>query len=55
MIEFGLDALSQNPVLGAQSARGCGEIRGSFEVVIDGQINKKITIGDYAPAKIDVF
>lgn len=55
MIEFGLDCLSRSPVLGAQSARGCGEITGSFDVLINGVTTKKITIGDYAPAKIDVF
>jgi hypothetical protein len=55
MIEFGLDCLSRSPVLGAQSARGCGEISGSFEVVLDGVIKKKITIGGYVPAKVDVF
>jgi CRISPR/Cas system CSM-associated protein Csm3 (group 7 of RAMP superfamily) len=55
MIEFGLNCLSQSPVLGAQSARGCGEISGSFDVVIDGEIKKKITIGGYESAKIDVF
>lgn len=55
MIEFGLDQLSQNPVLGAQSARGCGEISGSFDVLSDGALKKKITIGGYEPAKIDEF
>lgn len=55
MIEFALDCLSRSPVLGAQSARGCGEISGSFEVSIDGVIKKKITIGGYAPSKTDEF
>ena len=55
LIEFGLGCLSQSPVLGAQSARGCGEITGSFDVSIGGEIKKKITIGGYAPAKTDVF
>lgn len=55
MIEFGLNCLSQSPVLGAQSARGCGEISGSFDVLIDGVIRKKITIGGYASSKIDKF
>ena len=35
MIEFGLDCLSRSPVLGAQSARGCGEISGIFKVMIE--------------------
>ena len=55
MIEYGLDWLSRSPVLGAQSARGCGEIAGTFDVLIDGSIKKKVTIGGYSPAKIDVF
>jgi hypothetical protein len=55
MIEFALDCLSRSPVLGAQSARGCGEITGSFDIVIDDVMTKKITIGDYSLAKIDVF
>ena len=55
MIEFGLNCLSQSPVLGAQSARGCGEISGSFDVLIKGEMKKKITIGGYASSKIDEF
>ena len=55
MIEFGLDQLSQSPVLGAQSARGCGEISGSFDVLIDGEMKKKITIGGYISSQIDSF
>lgn len=55
MIEYGLDCLSRSPVVGAQSARGCGEIRGSFDVLIDGAVRNKITIGDYSAATIDVF
>ncbi len=55
MLEMGLDELSKNPVLGAQSARGCGEITGSFDVVVDGELKKKITIGGYQPANTDVF
>ena len=31
MIEFALDCLSRSPVLGAQSARGCGEIKGNLK------------------------
>lgn len=55
MIEFALDYLSRSPVLGAQSARGCGEIKGSFEVLQDGKLIEKITVGDYSEAKIDRF
>jgi len=55
MIEFGLDQLSQSPVLGAQSARGCGEISGSFDVLIEGEMKKKITIGGYISSQVDSF
>ena len=55
MIEHGLDCLSRSPVLGAQSARGCGEISGIFRILIDGEEKKRIAIGGYAPSKIDVF
>ena len=55
MIEHGLDCLSRSPVLGAQSARGCGEISGIFRILIDGEEKKRIAIGGYAPSKVDVF
>ena len=55
MIEFGLDCLSRSPVLGAQSARGCGEISGIFKVMIEGKEKKRITIGGYAPSRVDKF
>ena len=55
MIEFGLDCLSRSPVLGAQSARGCGEVSGIFKVTIGGIEEKRIAIGDYKPARIDIF
>ena len=55
MIEHGLDCLSRSPVLGAQSARGCGEISGIFKVLIDGEEKKRIAIGGYTPSKVDVF
>lgn len=55
MIECGLDCLSRSPVLGAQSARGCGEVSGIFKVLIEGEEKKRITIGGYAPSRVDVF
>jgi CRISPR/Cas system CSM-associated protein Csm3 (group 7 of RAMP superfamily) len=55
MIQLGLDRLSLSPVLGAQSARGCGEISGQFDVHLEGQLLKRISIGGYKPAKIDEF
>ena len=53
MLEYGLDCLSRSPVLGAQSARGCGEIAGIFDFKEDGITGKRIAIGDFAPARID--
>jgi hypothetical protein len=55
MIELALDALSQRPLLGAQVARGCGEIAGSFDVMQGGVLLKKITIGGFAPATVVDF
>ena len=55
MLEYGFDCLSRSPVLGAQSARGCGEIAGIFDVKESGGLKKKIAIGGYAPAKVDNF
>lgn len=55
MIELALNALSHRPILGAQSARGCGEIAGALDVLIDGVLLKKITIGGWQPATIIVF
>ena len=56
LIQHGLDELSKKPVLGAHSARGCGEIEGTFQVMDgDGKILKTIVIGDYKPAKVTEF
>lgn len=55
MIEYGLDRLSRSPVLGAQSARGCGEVEGVFKVRVEGEEKKQVTIGGYAPSVVDVF
>ena len=52
-IEYGLDCLSRNPVLGAQSARGCGEIKGRFALSVDGAEKKLVTVGGYAGATVD--
>ena len=37
MLEYSLDCLSRAPVLGAHSARGCGEISGVFDVIDEGK------------------
>jgi len=55
MLEYALDQLSLNPVFGAQSARGCGEISGTFDINIEGKFAKKMTIGGYEAAKVTVF
>jgi hypothetical protein len=55
MLEFGLNQLSRSPVLGAHSARGCGEITGVFDMVIDDKLTKKITIGGYLGSETDVL
>lgn len=52
MIEYGLDCLSRDPVLGAQSARGCGEVEGKFTVYVDGEEVKVIEVGGYEPARV---
>lgn len=50
MLLLALDALSRHPVLGAQSARGCGEIAGVFDFMQGGVLTKRIAIGGWAPA-----
>ncbi len=55
MVELALNELSKRPILGAQSARGCGEIEGMFDVLIDGVLAKKISIGGWKSAAITDF
>lgn len=55
MLELALNALSMRPILGAQSARGCGEVCGTFEVLADGKLVKKIEIGGWQPAVMTDF
>jgi hypothetical protein len=55
MIELALNALSNRPILGAQSARGCGEIEGAFDVLVDGVLSKKIVIGGWKTATVTDF
>jgi hypothetical protein len=50
MIELALNELSKRPILGAQSARGCGEITGVFDVLVDGVLAQKIVIGGWQAA-----
>lgn len=48
-----LDGLSRKPLMGAQRARGCGEIRGraSFRTP-DGEVLAAAEFGDFQPAKL---
>ena len=55
MIVSALNALSLRPILGAQTARGCGEISGIFDVMVDGNLLKKVSIGGWETAKIVDF
>ncbi len=56
LLERGLRELSRAPVLGAQSARGCGEIEGSFEFTDeDGKLLKTVAVGGYSDAQITNF
>ena len=46
-----LDLFSRTPVLGGQTARGCGEVAGSFELADqDGTLLGVVRVGGYAPA-----
>jgi len=55
MIELALDALSRRPLLGAQVARGCGEVAGSFDVLRDGVLIRRISVGGWKPAQMTEF
>jgi CRISPR type IV-associated protein Csf2 len=48
-----LDLFSRTPVLGGQTARGCGEVAGSFEMSDqDGALLGVVSVGGYAPSKV---
>lgn len=51
MLSLALDALSKRPLLGAQAARGCGEITGKFTIKVDGKMKKIIEIGNWESAR----
>ena len=51
----GLDALSRRPLLGAQVARGCGEVAGDFTIKRDGIIIQTVHIGGWEPARVENF
>lgn len=48
-----LDLFSRTPVLGGQTARGCGEVAGAFEMFDqDGTLLGVVNVGGYAPSKV---
>jgi hypothetical protein len=56
MIVYSLSELSKSPILGAHSARGCGEISGKFDFYDgSGKQLKSVTIGGFSEAKITNF
>lgn len=50
-----LEALSIRPILGAQVARGCGEVAGSFQIKMDGKVVKTVVTGNWASAQVMDF
>jgi len=49
-----LDLFSRSPVLGGQTARGCGEVAGHFELSDqDGLLLGVVSVGGYAPSKVN--
>jgi hypothetical protein len=55
MLVQALEVLSVRPILGAQVARGCGEVSATFTIKIGGQIVKTVNTGGWAPAHIEDF
>jgi len=51
----GLDGLSRWPVLGAQSARGAGEVSGKAEFRLDGRLVKSVVFGGFESLKTRDF
>lgn len=50
-----LDALSLRPMLGAQLARGCGEVAGLFTVKVAGQVVKTVATGGWERSRVEEF
>lgn len=50
-----LNALSVRPMLGAQVARGCGEITGRFTIKLDGRVVKTVTTGGWKSSHVEDF
>ena len=52
IIMEGLNRLSKRPIMGAQAARGCGEISAQFDIKIDGKLVKTVKVGDFQDATV---
>ncbi len=49
-----LDLFSRTPVLGAQTARGCGEVCGNFQLLDgEGAVLGVVSVGGYAPSQVN--
>lgn len=56
LLDYALDQFSLRPVLGAHSARGCGELAGTFHYFDqDSKLLKTVAIGNYQPARLTNF
>jgi hypothetical protein len=55
MILSAMNDLSLRPVLGAQVARGCGEVAATFTVKDGGVVQKVVTVGGWEPARVADF
>lgn len=55
LILTGLDALSRRPLLGAQVARGCGEVSGRFVIKVDGTLHTIVTSQGWQPMQTERF
>jgi CRISPR type IV-associated protein Csf2 len=50
-----LDLFSRTPVLGGQTARGCGEVSGNFQLADqDGSVLGVVTIGGFSPSTVSM-
>ncbi|MCY4746451.1 hypothetical protein NYO99_15820 [Pelomonas sp. UHG3] len=55
LLLVGLDALSRRPLLGAQVARGCGEVGGRFVVRVDGALHSIVTTQGWQAMQVERF
>lgn len=50
-----LNALSTRPLLGAQVARGCGDIVGHFVIKVDGKIKMTVSTGGWEASRVEEY